>query len=294
MKSKASDKIATFIICFLSGFVILLLASLIIYILYNGRGFINPNFLFSNPKIGESGGGIGPELYNSFCLLILSLIITVPFGIGAGIYLAEYAKEGMFLNTIRLCIETMASLPSIVVGLFGFLIFVKLTHLSYTLLAGAIAVSILNLPSLTRVCENSIRAASKGVKEASLGLGATKWQTIQKIVLPSALPQIITGIILSAGRIFGEAAAMLYTSGMSSPNLNLSASITSKASPFNVLRPAESLAVHIWKLKAEGTVPDATKIANDSSAVLVVMVLLFNVLSRFIGAKIYKRYTGER
>ncbi|GAA0734648.1 phosphate ABC transporter permease PstA [Clostridium oceanicum] len=291
--SKLIDKIWTTILYIISAFVVTLLLILIGYILYKGVGSLSPSFLFGDPKIGEAGGGIGPQLFNSFYMLVISLAISIPLSIGAGIYLAEYAKEGMFLNIVRTSIETMASLPSIVVGLFGFLIFVKMTNWGFTLLSGALAITIINLPGLTRVCENAIRASSKGVKEASLGLGATRFQTIKRVVIPAAIPEIITGVILAAGRIFGEAAALLYTAGMSAPSLDFTANITSKASPFNLMRPAETLAVYIWKVNSEGMIPDATKIANGSSAVLIIMVLLFNVLARLIGKKVYKMYSGS-
>ncbi|APH13934.1 phosphate ABC transporter, permease protein PstA [Clostridium sporogenes] len=293
MNSKLIDKIWTAILYFISALVVLLLLVLLGYILIKGVGTLNLEFLFSDPKIGEAGGGIGPQLFNSFYMLLVSLIITVPIGIGAGIYLAEYAKEGFFLNVVRVSIETMASLPSIVVGLFGFLVFVKITNWGFTLLSGALAISILNLPALTRVSENAIKEASKGIKEASLGLGATRFQTIKTVVLPSAIPQILTGIILAAGRIFGEAAALLYTAGMSAPSLNFTANITSKAFPLNLMRPAETLAVYIWKVNSEAMIPDATRVANGASAVLIIMVLLFNILARIIGKKIHKMYTGD-
>lgn len=295
MNAKIKDKIATIIFSVISLFVVLLLVSFIGYIIYNGRSCFDIKFLTGKPKIGEAGGGIGPQLYNSFHLLIVSLIISVPLGVGAGIYLSEYAKEGIFLRTIRLCIETMASLPSIVVGLFGLLVFVTMTKWGYTLLAGALAITVLNLPSLTRVCENAITAASKGVKEASLGLGATKWQTISKVVLPAAMPQILTGVILAAGRIFGEAAALLYTAGMSAPVLRFSnISLIGKSSPYSLLRPAETLSVYIWKVNSEGMVPDAARVGNGAAAVLVIMVLLFNFLARILGKKIYEAYAGKK
>lgn len=293
MNSKLIDKIWTVILYFISALVVLLLLVLLGYILIKGVGTLNLEFLFSDPKIGEAGGGIGPQLFNSFYMLLVSLIITVPIGIGAGIYLSEYAKEGLFLNVVRVSIETMASLPSIVVGLFGFLVFVKITNWGFTLLSGALAISILNLPALTRVSENAIKEASKGIKEASLGLGATRFQTIKTVVLPSAIPQILTGIILAAGRIFGEAAALLYTAGMSAPSLNFTANITSKAFPLNLMRPAETLAVYIWKVNSEAMIPDAARVANGASAVLIIMVLLFNILARIIGKKIHKMYTGD-
>lgn len=295
MNPKFKDKMWTGILYVISSFVVLLLVALIGYILFKGIGTITPSFLFGDPKIGEAGGGIGPQLFNSFYMLIVSLLITIPLGVGAGIYLAEYAKEGRILNFIRLCIETMASLPSIVVGLFGLLVFVKMTKWGFTLFAGALVITILNLPSLTRVSENAIKAASRGVKEASLGLGATRWQTIKRVILPSAMPQILTGVILAAGRIFGEAAALLYTAGMSAPSLSFKAStLMSKSSPFNLFRPAETLAVYIWKVNSEGMIPDATRVGNGASAVLIIMVLIFNILARIIGKKIYESYTGSK
>lgn len=295
MNTKLIDKIFTTIIYLISGIVLILLISLIGYILFKGRNFLDFNFLLGSPKVMESGGGIGPQIFNSFYMLIISLMISIPFGLGGGIYLAEYAKKGKLLDLIRLCIETMASLPSIVVGLFGLLVFVNMTKWGFTLLSGALAVSILNLPQLTRVSENSIRAVPQNIKEASLGLGATKFQTIWKVILPTAFPQILTGIILSAGRIFGEAAALLYTSGMSSPALNFNYNnLIGSNSPFSVFRPAETLAVYIWKVNSEGLIPDAADIANKSSAVLIVIVLIFNVSARALGKKIHETYTGRK
>lgn len=294
MKAKTVDKIATAILYIISLSIVAILVLFIGYILYRGRASLNINFLFGNPKVASSGGGIGPQLFNSFYMLFISLIITIPLGVGAGIYLSEYAKEGILLSFIRLCIETMASLPSIVVGLFGLLVFVTMTKWSFTILAGALSITILNLPSMTRVSENAIRASSLKVKEASLGLGATKWQAIKTVIVPSALPQILTGIILAAGRIFGEAAALLYTSGMSAPILKYSnVSLVGQQSPFSLFRPAETLAVYIWKLNSEGMVPDAAKIASGASAVLVIMVLVFNFSARIIGKKIYESYSGK-
>lgn len=295
MSAKLKDKIATVILYIISGFVVLLLVGFIAYIIFQGRDSLNFHFIFGKELTDEKGGGIGAQLFNSFYLLFISMIITIPLGVGSGIYLAEYARKGAFLNIIRLCIETIASLPSIVVGLFGLLVFVQMTKCGYTILSGALVITVLNLPSLTRVSENAIRTESKVVKEASLAVGATKWQTIVRVILPSAMPQILTGVILAAGRIFGEAAALLYTSGMSTRALNFNRiSLTGKVSPFSLFRPAETLAIHIWKLNSEGMVPDASKIATGASAVLVIMVLLFNFLARYIGKKIYESYSGSK
>ncbi|RXM58878.1 phosphate ABC transporter permease PstA [Clostridium tetani] len=295
MNVKIQDKIWTTILYFISAFMMFLLIYLIGYILIEGIGHISLSFLTTDPLIGEVGGGIAPQLFNSFYMLIISLLMTIPISIGAGIYLAEYAQEGPILNIIRLSIETMASLPSIVVGLFGLLIFVKATGWGFTLLSGALAISILNLPSMTRISENAIRISSKGLKEGSIALGATRWQTMKNVILPVATPQILTGIILAGGRIFGEAAALLYTSGMSAPPLSFSLeNIFSINSPFNPMRPAETLAVYIWQVNSEGMIPDATKVGSASSAILIIMVLIFNIMARIIGNLIHRKYVGEK
>lgn len=294
MNSKRADKIATIVFYAISIFIVTLLGAFIAYILYKGGSMLKPSFLFGKPKISGAGGGIGPQLFNSFYMLIISLLITIPIGIGAGIYLAEYAKQGPIVNFIRICLETMSSLPSIVIGMFGLLVFVNMAGWGYSILAGALSVSILNIPSMTRISEDAIKSASKRVKEASLGLGATKWQTIVKLTIPTAMSEIITGILLAAGRIFGEAAAFLYTAGLSSKALNFTEiSLTGNKSAFSLFRPAETLAVHIWKLNSEGVVPDASQIANGTAAVLIIAVLLFNIIAKLAGNKLMKAYSGK-
>ncbi|MDC2867784.1 MULTISPECIES: phosphate ABC transporter permease PstA [unclassified Bacillus (in: firmicutes)] len=294
MNARTVNNIWTGILYAIAFFIVTLLVFLVYEILQKGWGFWDPSFLFGEPSNTRAGGGIGPQLFNSFYMLVITLIISIPLGLGAGIYLAEYAKQGRFLNFVRLCIETMASLPSIVVGLFGLLVFVTTAGWGYTVMGGALALTILNLPGLTRVCENAMTEIPPNVKEASLGLGATKWQTIVRIMLPSALPQIITGVILAAGRIFGEAAALIYTAGLTSPILNSAADFSSPSHPLNPFRPAETLAVHIWKLNSEGIIPDAKLIATKSAAVLIIMVLLFNIIARFTASVLHKRFTGTK
>ncbi|MFF3023798.1 phosphate ABC transporter permease PstA [Gottfriedia sp. NPDC057948] len=294
MNARSIDKLWTIILYIVSLIIVLLLIYLLWEIISKGWGFWDPNFLFGRPSNTQAGGGIGPQLFNSFYILVLTLVISIPLGLGSGIYLAEYAKPGKFLSFVRLCIETLASLPSIVVGLFGLLVFVTMTGWGYSLIGGSLGITILNLPSLTRVSETALLDVPKNIKEGSFGLGATKWQTIVKISIPTAIPQLITGIILSAGRIFGEAAALIYTAGLTTPVLNSVAPINSQMNPFNIFRPAETLAVHIWKLNSEGIVPDAKEIAAKSAAVLIVMVLLFNLLARLIANFIHRRYTGTK
>lgn len=293
MSAKTADRIATAFFYIIASCILLLLFLVVGYILYKGAGMLSLKFITTPPKFMEAGGGVGPELFNSFYMLILSMLITLPLGIGAGIYMAEYAKPGKVTSFLRLCIETLASLPSIVIGLFGFLIFVNSFHWGFSLLSGALAVTVLNLPSMARISEDAIKSVPRSIKEASLALGATKWETIYKVMLPSAMPQLITGAIITAGRVFGEAAALLYTAGMSTPNLNFS-NLLSRSSPLNPLRPAETLSVYIWKVNSEGLTPDARQIADGASALLIIVVFLFNMLSRFLGKLMYRHYTGTK
>jgi phosphate transport system permease protein len=294
IKSQVTDKIATMVFYIIAGCLILLLALFVGYILYQGRERLNLNFVLSAPKFMETGGGIGPQLFNSLYLVFLSMLITLPIGLSAGIYMAEYAKPNRITKGIRFCIETLASLPSIVIGLFGLLVFVNMTGWGFTLMSGALAVSILNLPVITRISEDAIRAVPGSVKEASLALGATHWQTIYKVIIPSALPGLLTGTIITAGRAFGEAAALLYTAGMSSPQLNfMNFNPFSNTSPLNPFRPAETLAVYIWKVNSEGLAPDSRQIADGASAVLIIAVFVFNILSRVFGSYLSSKFTGE-
>lgn len=290
MKAKTADKIATGI--FYSGAVTILslLLFLIGYILYHGVKVISWHFLTSPPSNMAAGGGIGPQLFNSFYLLVLSLLITGPIGLLAGIYLAEYAKSGLIVRFIRTCIETLSSLPSIIVGLFGLIVFVNMTGWGFSIIAGALALSVINLPFVVRITEESLGNVQKEYKEGSLALGATLWQTIIKVLLPTAFPGLITGFVISAGRIFGEAAALLYTAGMSSTRLNFARMFSaSPTSPLNPFRPAETLAVHIWKVNSEGIIPDVRSIADGSAAVLILVVLGFNLTARWLGNRMQKR-----
>lgn len=294
MNEKLKDKIATGVFYGISSLIVAILALFLFYILKEGIHMISFEFLTGKPKMTGTGGGIGPQIFNTLYMLVISLLITIPIGIGAGIYLAEYAKDGYLLRFIRLSLETMSSLPSIVIGMFGLLIFVNMFGFGYSIIAGALSISILNIPSMTRICENAIREASKKVKEASLGLGASRWQTIRCVILPTAMKEILTGIILSSGRVLGEAAAFLYTAGLSSGGLDFnSISLTNSTSAFSLFRPAETLAVHIWKLNSEGIVPDVTDIANGTAAVLIILVLLFNVIAKLIGRKLESKYNGK-
>lgn len=285
-KEKLHDKMATlgfYAIAILIGTILL---GMLAFIFIQGIKGISLDFLTSEPENLKAGGGIGPQIWNSFYLLIITMFISVPIGIGGGIYMAEYAKNNWFTKIVRTSIEVLSSLPSIVVGLFGLLFLVQKMELGFSIAAGAITLTIFNLPLLVRITEQAIRNVPTSQKTASLAMGVTHWDTIRHILLPSALSSIVTGMILAAGRVFGEAAALMYTAGMSSANLTAS-------NAFSLTRPGETLAVHIWKINAEGLSPDAQQIVASSALVLVMIVFVFNISSRFMGKCIYRRFSGK-
>lgn len=293
MHAKKLDKLATFILYTIASIIVVILASLLLFILVRGLPQISFDFLTKRSSSYEAGGGIGIQLYNSFFLLVITLFISIPLSMGAGIYLSEYAKAGPLTNFVRTCIEILSSLPSVVVGLFGYLIFVVQFQYGFSIISGALALTVFNLPMLTRNVEDSLRTVHHTQREAGLALGISRWETVLYVVIPEALPGIVTGIVLASGRIFGEAAALIYTAGQSAPALDWSNwNVLSVTSPISIFRQAETLAVHIWKVNSEGTIPDATKVSEGSAAVLLVFILIFNLSARFIGKKLHAKLTS--
>ena len=295
MNAKKVDKIATTVIYAMSGIIVLILVALLGYILVQGLPHISGHFLTSPAKVFEAGGGISVQLFNSFYLLILSMIFSLPISILAGIYLAEYAPKNKITEFVQTAIEILSSLPSIVVGLFGFLVFAIQFNFGFSIISGALALTVFNLPLLTRNVEDSLNSIHFTQREAGLALGLSRWETVIHVIIPESLPSLITGIILAAGRVFGEAAALIYTAGQSSPTLDFTNwNPLYINSPLNPFRPAETLAVHIWKVNGEGIIPDLDAVSAASSAVLILAVLLFNLLARSYGKRLYRRLTGAK
>ncbi len=282
---RAADRLATFLLWAAAIFVVLILAFFIGYIVYLGWHAVSWHFLTSPPSEVNAGGGIGPEIYNSFYILILTLLFTAPIAIAGGVYLQEYARPGLFSNAVQFCAESLATIPSIVMGLFGLIIFVNLLGWRFSALGGALTLTLLNLPALMRVTQEALKSVPETYREGSMAIGATKWQTIRKVVLPSAIAQLTTGIVLIAGRIFGETAALVYTAGTS-------VSAGRSAYDLNPFHSAETLSVHLWYTHSESLVPDASAIGNGSALVLLVMVLIFNIAARVIGRALTKRLTA--
>ncbi|XBP66265.1 phosphate ABC transporter permease PstA [Bacillus velezensis] len=294
MNRKITDKLATGVFGLCAAVIAAILAGLFLYILIHGVSEISLRFLTSKSSAIASGGGIRDQLFNSFYILFITMLITIPLGVGGGVFMAEYAPQNKITDFIRTCIEVLSSLPSIVIGMFGMLMFVNLTGWGYTIIGGALALTVFNLPVMVRVTEGALTAVPKELKEASLALGVSRWHTVKTVLIPSAIPSILTGAILASGRVFGEAAALLFTAGLTTPRLNFTdLNPFSESSPFNIFRPAETLAVHIWSVNTQGIIPDAEAIANGGSAVLVISVLLFNLSARWLGSVIYKKAYGK-
>ncbi len=294
MRARRVDRIATSVLIAIAASLCLLLGIMIGYVLVMGAGkMFDPSFLFGKPQQFKAGGGIGPELFNSFYLLVITLIISVPLALGAAIFLVEYAPDNVIVHVAKMAIEVLASLPSIVVGLFGFLFFVLMMGWGFSIISGALALTMFNVPILVRVIQQALESVPLDQRDAGLALGMTRWETTLFILLPAAMPAIITGIILSAGRVFGEAAALIYTAGQSAPVLDFTCfDLTNPSCPWNIFRPAETLAVHIWKINSEGVVPDLTAISDGTAAVLLVCILLFNLVARFIGRTLSRRLSA--
>lgn len=293
MNAKKVDKIATAVIYIIAIIVASILALMLAFILIRGIPHLSWKFLTSPAKAFESGGGIGIQLFNSFYLLILTMLISFPIALGAAIYLNEYAPKNKTTEIIRTSIEILSSLPSVVVGLFGFLLFVVQFKLGFSILSGAIALTFFNLPILTRSIEQSLSQIPNLQREAGEALGLSRWETVFHVILPAAVPSIVTGVVLSSGRVFGEAAALIYTAGQSAPSLNwLDWNPFNITSPLSPMRPAETLAVHIWKINSEGIMPDAFEVSAGASAVLILVVLLFNFSARRLGNWLFKKMTS--
>ena len=262
------DKLAN-IILWLAGFAILgILAAFLIYILYKGLPVLSWDFITGPSSDIKAGGGVGAQFFNSFYILLLSMLVSIPVAIGGGVYLAEYAGNNKFTDMIRLSTESLANVPSIVLGLFGMIIFVNFFGLGFSIIGGALTLSLLNIPVLVRVTEESLRTVPSYYREASLALGATKWQTIYRVLLPTALPGIITGITLTAGRALGESAILVFTAGTT---------VSRHLPDFDLMAAGETLAVHIWYVMGVGLVPDRVDIANGIAALLVISILIFNL-----------------
>ena len=269
MSAKQWDRIVTGLLWGAGLLIIGVLAMFLGYILLKGLPVLSASFIFGPSSDVSAGGGVGGQLFNTFYILFLSLLVAAPVAVGAGIYLAEYSARGRLADLIRLSVECLASVPSIVLGLFGMILFINLMGFGISLGVGAMTLALMNLPIIVRVTEEALKTVPREYREASLALGATKWQTIARVVLPAALPGIVTGVTLTAGRAVGETAILIFTAGTTASRM---------IPDFSLSAGGETLAVHMWYVMAIGLVPDRVDIANGTGALLILVILTFNLI----------------
>lgn len=273
-KRKPFSLFLLIMVCLSAIITIGILGSLIIYIIAKGVPNINAK-LFEWEYTTENVSML-PAIINTALMTLLTLLIAVPIGVFSAIYMVEYARRGnKLVNIISITTETLSGIPSIVYGLFGYLFFVIALHWGLSFMGGAITLAIMVLPTIMRTTEEALKAVPDSFREGSFGLGAGKLRTIFKIILPSAMPGILSGVILSIGRIAGETAALLYTSG------------TQAKIPGSLFDSGCTLAVHMYKLMSEGLY---TNQAYATAVVLLVMVIIINALSGFVAKKLRKEY----
>jgi len=246
------------------------LGTILLYVIVNGIGQLTPAFILTWPHGVNMEGGIWPTIQATLYVTALAMLITTPIAVLAAVYLAEYAVQGRLVSTIRFAADSLASVPSIVMGLFGLALFVEGIGMGFSVIAAALALSFLLLPIIVRTTEEAIRAVPKYIRWGSYGLGASKWQTVSRIVLPSAMPRITTGVILAAGRAAGETAVVIYTMG------------TMINAPLLPLDPGRTMPVHLMLMAQEGINMPA---AYGTALLLVLMVLGFNLTARYIGRR---------
>jgi phosphate transport system permease protein len=277
--AKSKQKIATIIIWGAGAITALILLVIIGYILIRGIPFINWNFLITPPQGGLSGeGGISTAIVATIYLITITIALLIIPGVGAAIWLTEYARDNWLTNSIRYAINTLAGVPSIVFGLFGFALFVTALHFNFSILSGALTLVCLLLPTLISTTEEAIRAVPNYQREAGLALGATKWQTIAHVILPAAFPGIVTGIILCIGRAVGETACLYVTMGGSS------------AMPGSLLSGGRTLALHVFYLATDTNAFDK---AMATAAILIILIIVINTLTNWLSQRFHARLVGR-
>jgi phosphate transport system permease protein len=278
MSAKSTQKLAMALI-WGSGFITVLILFLIIgYVMARGLPQLSWSFLFTAPQGGLSGeGGISSAIVTTIYIVLLTIAILIVPGIGTAIYLSEYAKDNWLTRIIRYGVDTLAGVPSIVFGLFGFVIFVTALHFNFSILSGALTMVCLLLPTLIRTSEEAIKAVPRSHREAALALGATRWQAIWHVVLPAALPGIATGIILCVGRIVGETACLFVTMGGSS------------AMPTSLLSGGRTLSLHLFYLATD---TNAMSKAMATATVLIIVILVINTIINWLSHRFQRRMHG--
>lgn len=274
---KTIDTLLCALLWLCGGIAVAFLALILIYVISRGVPHINWEFLTTVYKPGLDLTGIREIIIGTLAMIGLTLVVAVPVGVLAAIYMAEYARKGKVLTVIRFCVESLAGIPSILYGLFGYTFFVIQCAFGFSLLSSALTLAIMVLPVIIRSTEEALFTVPDSYREGSLALGASKLTTLFRVILPSAIPGILSAIILSMGRVMGETAAVYYTAG------------TMAKAPSSVMSSTRSLAVHLYLLVKEGL---DTGEAFATATILIVIIVGLNALANFIAKRLSRRLTG--
>jgi len=276
LKPKTEQKIIQVILYSFTSIAVLVLVFILVVILKNGLPQLSLEFLTRNPVDMGREGGILSTIVATIFLTLIALLVATPLGVGTAIFLTEYTTESWITRVIRFGAECLAGIPSIIFGLFGFILFVNKLKFGWSMLSGGLTLAFMVLPTIIRTSEEAIKAVPEAYRLVSFSLGSTRWQMVTRVVLPSALPGIVTGIILSVGRSIGETAAVIFTAGSA---LRL---------PTSVFSSARTMAVHFYIMAKEGiSMPKA----YGTAAVLVISILLINITTYYLMEKFIRRKT---
>lgn len=278
-KRRPLDALMHIVIYFCAFISIILLVGIVYYVSYRGISKISWSFLTTVPSFIKGTFGIAGNIVNTLYIIVLTLLIAIPFGVGAAIYLNEYANKGRWVRLVEFTTETLSGIPSIIFGLFGYVFFGTTLKLGYSILTGALTLSLMVLPLITRNTQEALKTVPDSYRSGALGIGATKWYMIRTILLPSAMPGIITGIILSIGRIVGESAALLFTAG--------SGHLLPKFGEYGeglfkkILQPGGTLTIELYLRMEKAQYDEAFGIA----LILIIIVLGINLLTKYLSRK---------
>ena len=278
---RPGDKALAFCIYLAAALTVCILVGIIGYILVKGVPHISWSFLSTSfSALDEGRNGILPMIINTLYIVVITLLIVTPIGIASAIYLTQYARQGKLVKTIRFTTEVLSGVPSIVFGMFGYTVFCVMMGMGYSILAGCLTMTICILPTIVRTTEESLLAVPESYKEGALALGAGKTRVVLGMVLPCAMPGILTAVIRGMGRIVGESAALLFTSGIAT---NMPDGVLS-----HVMSSGRTLTLHLYQTATEATDPAAFQIAYATAAVLLILVFILNRLAGLLSRVLRK------
>lgn len=276
-KKKISDFVIKALINMAAGISVLLLVGILVYVFVKGIGSVNWKFLTTVTSTLNNTVGIAGNIINTLYIIVITLLIATPVGIGSAIYLNEYAKPGRLVRAIEFTTETLSGIPSIIFGLFGMVFFGNALRLGYSILTGSLTLTLMVLPLITRNTQEALKTVPDNYRSGALGMGATKWYMIRTILLPSAMPGIITGVILAIGRIVGESAALLFTAGSGYLLPKAGMGLLKK-----IMESGGTLTIQLYLSMAKAEYSTAFGIA----VILLLIVLCINALTKILAKKL--------